>query len=688
MINVDEYNELLKRVVDMETELQLLKTHYEGGNAKELIESRVLELESAISGFKAELISQHGYSFGFAPVENPVVADYVSQPEPVRHEGFVVRNSAPGYGPPTVGYDPPLNYVPPKRKNVELQIGKTIMSILATVLILFSIVLFGAIVYPFIGDGAKVLLMYVLSTAFIEVGLMMRKKKHKTFFTAIAACGMAMFYLSGVISCFVFNVFGLGLLFILTYAWIVTVAWVSRDTTPIFAVLCYIGIIISTCLCLLMFDDSAIGILCYIVGVVTLYLFNRSKDYSKDFLYFIQFPICLGIMMFYYAYSPFVLSLIMALVAGVYVAQKYLYKEVTDIYKACMVLTQIVMFGCYQSYWQESSVLLTLTYVFIVELLALWSFMIYEDRLLKLGPLCCMMLFFPLLQWGSFYTDYLGFAPFIFACFIVGYILKIPVVKGIGCGYIAAYIINPPSLINAEAFYIVLFTFVAVFGLLYWLRAFGSHIDTIAFMVTACAVFTVMCTGDLYHMIYFGYWVAVVLSCIFNSRIFVQDEFMQRLGWAWNGYWMCFGTSFVLMSDDAVTTVIFLIAILVAYTVNAKWQLSSEHPFAGFELCAKAALYLFVVFAKLEIAGVVLSIGFMCLAIGCVILGFYVRRKSIRLFGLILTVLSVIKCLLVDIEYSSSIYLPVGLLIAGLACFGISYVYSVFEKKLKEEPED
>lgn len=86
----------------------------------------------------------------------------------------------------------------------------------------------------------------------------------------------------------------------------------------------------------------------------------------------------------------------------------------------------------------------------------------------------------------------------------------------------------------------------------------------------------------------------------------------------------------------------------------------------------------------LSYSGVVTSIGFLLFAICCIVLGSFVQRKVIRLYGLTLAILSVLKCVIFDIQYSSSLYRPVGLLVAGLLCFGISWIYTVVERRFHD----
>lgn len=681
---MEQYYELLQRVITLETELQVLRVEQANGNPPAMLLARINGLESQLYTLKSEIIQTNVGEQSFeAPAEKP---PFVVPPAQVGVSEFRVRN-AQGYGPPTVGYEtPPNNVVAGPKKNVELQIGKTIMSILATLLILFSLVSFGILVFPFISDFGKALIMYVVSIILAEVGLFLREKRNKGFFTALAGCGIAAFYISNVISCFVFNIFGLEMLFILTYAWIIAVAWTSRDKVPIFAAICYVGIVVSTVLCLTLFSDSVLGLVCYLASIVPLYLFNRMKDYKKDAIYFLQLVICLCLFAWYYYENLSVVIVLMAIGGVVYIAQRYLYREVNDAYKACLLATELLLIMCYFGRIRES-VVLNLAYILIAGLIALWSYVLSENRFSTITPLCIFCAILPVLRYGDFYTDYISFAPFAAGILALGYLLNIDMLKGISCGYMLAYVFIKPELLGYNAFYIVCLMYIALFAICYYTRAFGRHLDAVAFMGIFSVILTSMMYAEALEIVCFSYWVMVLASIVFNSKVFVKDDFIQRLGWAWNGYCMLLGSAYIMNNDDILSLSIFFLAVLIAYTINVRWQLECEHPFAGVELCLKCSAYLGILMYQFAVSGVGLSIAFLLLAIGCIVLGFYKKRKSIRLYGLIMTVCAVVKALLVDIAYSSSILLPVGLLVAGLLCFGISYVYSVFERKLHDSSE-
>ena len=56
------------------------------------------------------------------------------------------------------------------------------------------------------------------------------------------------------------------------------------------------------------------------------------------------------------------------------------------------------------------------------------------------------------------------------------------------------------------------------------------------------------------------------------------------------------------------------------------------------------------------------------------------KLKLMRLYGLILSMISIAKLLFFDLSYDSLATRAAGVLVAGLLCLGISFAYGKYEK--------
>jgi hypothetical protein len=102
----------------------------------------------------------------------------------------------------------------------------------------------------------------------------------------------------------------------------------------------------------------------------------------------------------------------------------------------------------------------------------------------------------------------------------------------------------------------------------------------------------------------------------------------------------------------------------------------------------KFTLYCFTVPQLLNWHGVVAHVLLLVIAICAVWLGFRMNRKSIRIYGLVLALVDVVALVLCEIDYSSSIQLSLGVIVCGLLCFGISFLYSRLAQSANESESE
>ena len=68
-------------------------------------------------------------------------------------------------------------------------------------------------------------------------------------------------------------------------------------------------------------------------------------------------------------------------------------------------------------------------------------------------------------------------------------------------------------------------------------------------------------------------------------------------------------------------------------------------------------------------------------AIIWVSIGFEINAKTVRLYGLVTAILSIVKLFLLDLQYNSSLTRAIGFFVCGILAFLISFIYNQFEKK-------
>jgi uncharacterized membrane protein len=97
----------------------------------------------------------------------------------------------------------------------------------------------------------------------------------------------------------------------------------------------------------------------------------------------------------------------------------------------------------------------------------------------------------------------------------------------------------------------------------------------------------------------------------------------------------------------------------------------------------KFTVLLLAVLSSFDISGVPVSICCFVLAVACIVAGFYVKCRSLRVYGLLLSMLSVFKLSLVDIALGGLLQLAAGFFVAGILCFVISRIYNMIDEELR-----
>ena len=79
----------------------------------------------------------------------------------------------------------------------------------------------------------------------------------------------------------------------------------------------------------------------------------------------------------------------------------------------------------------------------------------------------------------------------------------------------------------------------------------------------------------------------------------------------------------------------------------------------------------------------IFSVVCMLIALACIYFGFKFEIKSTRIYGLILTIASVLKIVIADVWQQDSVIRVIALILGGAICFGISAIYNYIERNQK-----
>ena len=137
--------------------------------------------------------------------------------------------------------------------------------------------------------------------------------------------------------------------------------------------------------------------------------------------------------------------------------------------------------------------------------------------------------------------------------------------------------------------------------------------------------------------------------------------------------------------DYLLPHIIYIIITIALFMLNASEQLKDEErkmygPYVGL----KFTVLMVVILSSFNAENFLISIFCFLFAILSVTVGFIVKHKGLRIYGLILSLISVVKLVMIDITYDNTLGHALSFFISGVLCFVISAIYTHVEKKMQD----
>lgn len=595
---------------------------------------------------------------------------------------------------------------------IEGKLGKRVMNILASVLVFFSLILFGNLVQPYLTPEIKTGLMFIVSIVFATVGLWKMgdgKGKYANLFTAVAGCGVGAIYISSLVSRFVLETFDDTALLCVIAAWIAVVLVLVKLKSGIFTYICYIGILIATALAVFNWQTSLVALIVYVAAISALFAINFTSSYKKVCWLFAQYPVVCYLMLFAYRDNITYICILYALIFIPLIAQ-ILYYDVKDDSSELMLLN-VLLYGIaiylvlnyisisYVQYHYTANIFIAISCIVVCTLLYKY---IDTQKTLFYIPFCISVFLMSQLRYSQFFTDYIGYAAFFIVLLALGCILKKIIFRYAGYVFMFLYLIYQPE---ALSFWPALSVYVIV--LLLMIVWCWKKYDVIEkYILTAlvfCAILAIYCNRYCDNSIFFimagAVSLIINLPWYYHNRISGEEEdASRRLGYITNELLAVIGIGFISFSDTSVkfieeisdSSTLALILIVMMTLALACFNIKRLYDTYGdthekvlsIYTCFKFTFIILCILCRLHSVSYVTSLIGIVLAIAFICIGFYYRLKGFRLYGLILCLICVAKLLLADVTYSSSLMRPVGYLSAGLLCYLISWIYTKLEKRL------
>ena len=663
-------------------------------------------------------VQQQPYAQG-----QPVQSQYVQQQHPVQQQGYAqgqpVQNQ---YMPQQAAQNRPVPQRQKSAKDTETIVGIKVMAIVASVLVFISFVLFAMYLIPGLTDEIKMALMFIVSFALTGIGLgLWSKKRDNIFLLALGACGIGAIYISLFVSNIYFHMIDQIPLYILLLIWAACVLFLSRIKPLLFEIIGLTGIVISilfgTIQCVSDKDSLLLGILSIymVIGILAFMIF-RIKDnihfvVSNLAAAFGAFIIVCGASFFngngYFPAGVMVLFAIGLMIACLMLINEKNYHYLPIFGAVYFIIMTIGIASMIAESRTESSTELLLT--LLVSVILYVGIEVYykkeiQGNLLgittKSGGLIaweivilfaatmCLIMHEPL-------NEYIGVVALIIPLVVYGFICedRQSQISAVVLYFIVAIelSLNP----WAGLFYVILIFALFVIMMYVNKNSYSEIIKLIAYIVFMIGInvwiFYLMGEYDwnpettlTILLMIDGALNFAAVKTPFGRNWLTEDEekSITITSYVINAILMF--TSLFMMNDSdyAVTHVLIVLTAILLFTINSFALLKSENTLKVIYVGLKFTMLLICILASFDAVNYVISISVFIMAILLILLGFKLKLKSLRVYGLVTTMIFAVKLVMIDITYDNVLGNALSFFISGLICFGISALYSIADKKL------
>ena len=599
------------------------------------------------------------------------------------------------------------------KKDLEDTIGKSFMGIFASILIFISIIIFATVLVPLLTDSIKILAMYLFSLGLTAFGMKKLSKNNKNkLYLSITGCGVGSLYISLLLSNIYFEIINDLTLYFFILIWAIFVAYLSRLKSQIFKIIGQCGITIAILFgCNLCVHDNEIGkfFVLNIFLFMTLFIFNYQKNMPTSYEKNLSNNIftALNLLIIQNAYfnifssiTDDIFSVIIAIcIIGITCYQLFLaYKKYTlSGNNIGFTLINLAYYSIILTFINEltsieviKQILLTIS---AITLLILNEYKMKENtigrnlfQIVLLYTITQTVLNIEILQ------NYIGISIILIPLFVYQFFKSDDLFKYIGIALLYIFTFQFPefAIINFVLGILIysiitlyLFTeeeYKPVFKILSYLMMLlfiGYNISLIFEEI----VFTIFIVISIINLL--------AKKSLFKYNMLTKEEDSLSIAMMNIINAILMITSLILISSNEYTGFLNFLLIIVSianfYTNTSNLLKEYNGMGIGIYIVGKFNLLLYVILNSLNAENQIISIFFLLFAIASIILGFILKQKSFRIYGLVLSMISVIKLIMIDISYNSTIEHALSFLISGVLCFVISAIYNQIDKKISKD---
>lgn len=599
------------------------------------------------------------------------------------------------------------------QKDFEKTVGKSLMGIVASALIFISLILFATLLLPYFNDTAKMITMYLLSFAFLGAGLYkLRKDNENKFYIALTGCGVGAVYISLLLGNIYFKAIGDLLLYVLIGIWAVGVCVLSRFQSKIFQMIGHLGIVI------------AIFFGCR--------LCTRTEDVEKFLALIIFYVISSGVFYYVHYKKEFfdnilqhvfnAMNFIMLFWVNCEIAEKGLHITTGIILAFFVVNFAVAMRQRLEKTGASFGIFISIYAVLIVQTL---QFMMLDGKLFGVSAYLLGMLFVGLAElkdvrkkegkyiaqmvclgiasWGlgfdaDWYTHGMVFL-LVLPCFVFGFFRANSALKYVGLLFFRAYVSNADAA-NVNEWEMFLQGGLAAFSVhfLFYrnkeqysrIYKYVMHILTLIYLMYSIDFLLLRRTGSfemsdtISYAVLALFNIAMMKSC-FGNNLKTGEKEKNTLYYVMNLIFMIAGLVRIESGYGMALHLAVIVVTLITFMVNSKNILDRHPNYGGIYVGIKFTVLMAVILDSFHTVNYIVSVVCLLLAIINIVAGVGGKYKSLRIFGLVLSMVSIFKLIMVDINYTNTLGNVLSFFASGVLCFVISLIYNLIDKKMQKQ---
>lgn len=624
----------------------------------------------------------------------------------------------------------PLSKAKKQNKSLENVVGRNLMGILASILIFIGMILFSTVAYEAFGKIARVFFVYAVSGVLLTIGLIGMRKNRNAFYLSLAGCGVGAVYISLFLTYGYFELINGFALYILLAIWSVIVFFLGGKASLLFKTIGQSGVLISAIYGTVMqfmemrspaaLSFTLVLMFYYIVVTVFYLLMDHTDGYKAnlpalimDFIGAvtlavaavnirgeIQLPVQIALTGIILAYTLFLLFIyrqrIMRKIMTENSSLLWVFVVFAQAVFAALTIYVLISKGGQDGKWIRGCIAM-------VQYAALWALTEFKTRRDggRIASLIVIYLFFVIYS-DSFgvLSEVLGIGIFALVFLTMGFFKKDKLYFTFGCVSSFIYILYYGKYPGVYSLFSVLFILLILFFQLYSDRIYHLSFKLISYammqifllrLVGVLAEHTVLSKAIWINIVYL---VSVFLCIVATHSPFCNDWFGNgqkekntqiALG-ILNILLILWGCNVMGLKNGEVFHVLTLLVFLAACCQNIMPMVRhyGKSLGAGFYTGFKLTVFLQSALYSYETESYVVTLACLFMALVFITFGFLKNYKPIRLYGLLLSLYSIFKLVLVDVTYNSTLSKSLTIMGCGVMAFLISFVYNKISRKFEE----